>query len=36
MECYQGKPFGEKTIVPLVRLGLLELSKTPPERLLLA
>ncbi len=30
------KLFGEKTIVPLVRLGLLQLAKTPPERLLLS
>ena len=30
------KTFGEKTIVPLVRLGLLELAVDPPERLLIS
>jgi hypothetical protein len=30
------KTFGEKTVLPLVRLGLLELAPDPPERLLIS
>lgn len=33
---YEKKPIGEKTIVPLIRLGLLELADHGPERLLIS
>ena len=33
---YEKKPIGEKTIVPLVRLGLLKLADDGPERLLVS
>jgi hypothetical protein len=33
---FRDKPFGEKTLVPLVHLGLLELAEEPPERLVVS
>lgn len=33
---FEKKPFGERTIVPLIRLGLLELADQGPERLLVS
>lgn len=33
---FRDKPFGEKTLLPLVRLGLLELANEPSERLIVS
>ena len=33
---FRDKPYGEKTLAPLLRLGLLELANQPSERLIVS